>query len=370
METRFRQTPAFVPEHVAAPAAAPAPPALAPAPAVVLEGSVEAVLALQRTAGNQATIRALSRAVDERTATIEQHVAAIQESLGKVPDDKSTPEGADAIGAIFGRLAGLDMPLMLDVCARLRQLGALGQVATLLPQSTLDEATANRVQSAIDGVNGKAGTSAAGGDVDALDPGERDAVGAFGPAKVGTSGDDPDGNTYVVYSGLVKTYFMTTVEPKRRSSVWLANNPGNSDQLGGMGTGSAMKWGAHQFAIFATMTDGRKALWEKIQTKPNLQAYLNYHLGQQPEGGFADGNDPNTYLQHIQSKLSWAQFTTTPKEIEDKGASELLLDGFMTAEGIVPGKEISAGNAQASGSMTAAQQKTMTFYLKLLGLRS
>ena len=63
-----------------------------------------------------------------------------------------------------------------------------------------------------------------------------------------------------------------------------------------------MKWGAHQFAIFPSMSDGRKALFAKIETKPNLKAYLNYHLGQRKDGTFAEGNDPDSYLKHIQAK--------------------------------------------------------------------
>jgi hypothetical protein len=163
---------------------------------------------------------------------------------------------------------------------------------------------------------------------------------------------------------------MTKVEPKRRSSVWLANNPGNSDELGGMGLGAGMKWGSHTFAIFPTMDAGRKALWEKIKEKSTLRAYLNYHLGQQGDGSFPEGNDPNAYLKHIQDKLPWVKFETSPQEIDDKGASGDLLDGFMHAEGIVPGNTLKASDAQVSSSMSPKQQQTMTFYLKLLGLRS
>ena len=117
------------------------------------------------------------------------------------------------------------------------------------------------------------------------------------------------------------------------------------------------------------MGDGRKALFAKIETKPNLKAYLNYHLGQRKDGTFADGNDPDTYLKHIQAKAAWVQYATTPQEIKDKGAVEDLLDGFMNAEGIVEGNTIGTG-ATVSAGMTSAEQQTMTFYLKLLGVRA
>ena len=341
----------------------PAPPAAAPvvAPQVgaLPDSQVEVVLSLQRTAGNRATGRALGRTADERTEEIDRHAADVAAGLEQ--------ETADAHNAAFRILAGIDMKLLLDVLGRMRQQGTLGIVEAEVGAAELDDDARNRIKSALDALHGRAGTGE--GDVDALPAGERDTVGEFGPAKPGTSGDDPEKNTYVVYDGYIKTYFMTTVEPKRRSSVWLANNPGNSDQLGGMGYGTAMKWGAHQFAIFPSMGDGRKALFAKIETKPNLKAYLNYHLGQRKDGTFADGNDPDTYLKHIQAKAAWVQYATTPQEIKDKGAVEDLLDGFMNAEGIVEGNTIGTG-ATVSAGMTSAQQQTMTFYLKLLGVRA
>ena len=75
------------------------------------------------------------------------------------------------------------------------------------------------------------------------------------------------------------------------------------------------------------------------------------------------------YLKHIQAKAAWVQFTSTPKEIADRGSVEALLDGFMNAEGITEGN-ILTSSAQVSDSMTPSQQKTMTFYLKLLGIRA
>ena len=63
------------------------------------------------------------------------------------------------------------------------------------------------------------------------------------------------------------------------------------------------------------------------------------------------------------------QYATTPQEIKDKGAVEELLDGFMNAEGIVEGNVIGP-SATVSAGMTPAEQKTMTFYLKLLGVRA
>jgi hypothetical protein len=345
------------------PAHVPAP--QAPAPAVieqisaVPESQVEVVLSLQRTVGNRATGRALGRAGDPRTEEIDRHATDVAAGFEQ--------QTADAHNAAFRILAGLDMKMLLDVLARMRQQGTLATVEEELGASDLDDDARNRVQSALDALHGRAGTGE--GDVDALPAGERDAVGEFGPAKPGTSGDDPEKNTYVVYDGHIKTYFMTKVEPARRSSVWLANNPGNSDQLGGMGYGTSMKWGNHKFAIFPTMKAGRDALFEKIKTKPNLKAYLNYHLGQQTDGSFPEGNDPDKYLKHIQERVSWVQYTTTPQEIEDKKAVEGLLDGFMHAEGIVEGTVLTP-SATVSASMTPAQQQTMTFYLKLLGVRA
>jgi hypothetical protein len=349
------------PAHVPAPQA-PVPvaaPTAAPFVGALPESQVDAVLSLQRTAGNRATGRALGRKPDERTEEIDRHAADV--AAGLAQDD------AGAHDTAFAELAKLDMKLLLDVLARMRQQGTLHTVAAELGATALSEEDRNRIQSALDALQGRAGMGE--GDVDQLPAGERDTVGQFGPAKAGTSGDDPEGNTYVVYDGEIKTYFMTKVDKARRSSVWLANNPGNSDELGGMGLGSGMKWGKHTFAIFPSMAAGRKALFAKIETKPNLKAYLNYHLGQQTDGSFPEGNDPDAYLKHIQAKAPWVQYTTTPQEIKDKNAVEDLLDGFMNAEGIVEGTVLTTG-ATVSASMTPAQQKTMTFYLKLLGVRA
>ncbi len=68
--------------------------------------------------------------------------------------------------------------------------------------------------------------------------------------------------------------------------------------------------------------------------------------------------------------MPWAQFTTKTQEFEDRKAVEDLLDGFMTAEGIVEGNTLRAGTAAVTPGMAPTQQKTMTFYLKLLGLRA
>jgi hypothetical protein len=345
------------------PAHAPAPPAAAPVvlqPAGALpESQVDAVLSLQRTAGNRATGRALGRAADPRTEEIDRHAADVAAAFAQ--------ETADAHNSAFRILAGLDMKLLLDVLARMRQQATLSTVEAELGAAELDDDARNRIQSALDALHGRAG--AGDGDVNALPAGERDTVGEFGPAKPGTSGDDPEKNTYVVYEGSIKTYFMTTVEPKRRSSVWLANNPGNSDQLGGMGYGTSLKWGSHKFAIYPSMAAGRAALWTKIAEKPNLKAYLNYHLGVRADGTNADGNDPDTYLKHIQDKVKWVQYSSTPQEIEKAGAVDDLLNGFMKAEGVVEGTVLGP-DATVSPGMTPAQQQTMTFYLKLLGVRA
>jgi hypothetical protein len=385
MDTAIVETAAIVPEHALAPEAAPAPPAPAPEAPVSLLPTAETVLSLQRTAGNVATQRAIgvsldgrppesrlarsahavvARELDPKTAAIEKQATEISATLETIDEEKSTTDSDAGTQRIFSIIGGLAMADMLDLSARLNQMGLLARVEALIPRSGLDKARIDELNAAFAKVRGgQADTSALGGD-------DKKAVDAFGPAKPGTSGDDPDGNTYVVYSGEIKTYFMTKVEPKRRSSVWLANNPGNSDELGGMGLGAGMKWGNHTFAIFPSMDAGRKALWEKIKEKSTLQAYLNYHLGQQGDGSFPEGNDPNAYLKHIQAKLNWVKFETSPKEIEDRGGIDGLLDGFMNAEGIVPGNTLKAGSAAVEASMTPTQQQTMTFYLKLLGLRS
>ena len=107
-------------------------------------------------------------------------------------------------------LTRLDIKLLLDVLGRLGETGDLGAVNDALGATRLEDFHRNRIRSAIDAVMGRA--SAGEGRVEDLPDDERDVVGAFGAAKPGTSGDDPDGNTYVVYDGEVRTYFMTTVE--------------------------------------------------------------------------------------------------------------------------------------------------------------
>src|ERR1700754_4561103 len=214
---------------MAEPAHAPAAPVAAPSVvdqiAAVPDTQIETVLSLQRTAGNRATRRALGRAPDDRTEEIDRYA----DEVGKLCNEQT----GDSLTKAFEKLAGLEIKLLLDVLARLRQQGGLAPIEQELSGAGIADDARNRIQSALDALHGRAGSG--DGNVDDLSQGDRDAVGEFGPAKPGTSGDDPEKNTYVVYDGYIKTYFMTTVEPKRRSSVWLANNPGNSDQLGGMG---------------------------------------------------------------------------------------------------------------------------------------
>ncbi len=260
---------------------------------MLLEGQVDAVLSLQRTAGNRATIRAIGRKPDERTAEIERHADEV--TTGVQSQDAAAIEAAFAVlhAPRHQAAARRRRPPAPDRGARTRgQPPPTGRLRRVPPQPDPERASTPPWATPAPGA----------GDVEQLPENERDVVGEFGPAKPGTSGDDPEGNTYVVYDTHIKTYFMTKVEKSRRSSVWLANNPGNSDELGGMGLGVGHEVG--QAHVRDLPHDGRrpKALWEKIQTKDTLKNYLNYHLGQKTDGTFPEGNDPNAYLKHIQAK--------------------------------------------------------------------
>src|SRR5262245_36887045 len=106
-----------MPEPAHAPAAPVAAPSAVEQIAAVPETQVEAVLSLQRTAGNRATRRAIGRAPDERT-----------EEINRWADEIATlcNEGsADSFNQAYGKLAALDIKLLLDVLARLRQQAAL-----------------------------------------------------------------------------------------------------------------------------------------------------------------------------------------------------------------------------------------------------
>jgi hypothetical protein len=334
--------------------------------------TAERVLELQRAAGNAAvtTLLGVQREADPYTASVGLQATQVADALERLRDvdTQSTPDQdtSDRIDAAFRPLAGLSMQNMLDVLAVVKQRGAIAVAVELLPKAHLGDAVGNRIGAAIDAVARNTDL----GDASQLPGGQQAVLATFGPARPGTSGDDPDGNTYVVYDGYLRTYFMSGVEKARRSSSWLAHNPGNSDRIGSMGIGPGMKWGAHTFAVFSTLKAGRANLWQTMQTRETLGGYLGYHLGKQKDGSYADGNDPATYLEHIRKKAPWAQMDTRMAWVKEQGKQEELLDGFQLAEGGQPGNEIHASSATITASMSPAQQKTMRFYLRLLGIRA
>ena len=116
METWLRQTP-----HDAGTGArtrpAAAAPIAAPQVAALPESQVEAVLSLQRT-GGQPGDRARAGPEGGRTHRGDR---SPRRRRGRRP----RAEDADAHNAAFGILAGLEMKLLLDVLARMRQQGTL-----------------------------------------------------------------------------------------------------------------------------------------------------------------------------------------------------------------------------------------------------
>jgi len=306
----------------------------------------------------QAPSQTISRKPDVYTEWLNQQADVIRSGL-----DAGTREG---MHQAFDRLNSLNMQNMLDVLVILQQQKQLPELRVLLPECGLGEAAINRMKTAMDSVEQVSST-----DSSKLPPDQKKTVEAFGKASPGTSGDDPDRNTYVVYDGFIKTYFMTSVERKQRSSAWLANNPGNMDRTGDVvGIGKGMKWGKHTFAIFTTLDDGKAALRDHLLRYKTLDSYLNFHLGIRADGSNADGNNKTIYLQHIQAKAKFATASTNPQLLEAGQMSELL-EGFYNAEGSSrPGNILTSSDATIDDSMNPIQKKCMRFYQILLGLRA
>ena len=359
MESRFRQTPHDAGAVRSTDAPVPSPAVAAPVP-IALAGSVDAVIALQRTAGNQATGRALGRKLDERTAEIERHVGDVSAAV------ESHDEGM--IDTAFTGVARLDIKLLLDVMARLRQAGAIGEVKDALHRSRIEEFHRNRIHSAIDAALGQA--SAGEGRVEDLPEDERDVVGSFGPAKPGISGDDPEGNTYVVYDTGIKTYFMTTVEKSRGRPCGWPTTRGNSDQLGGMGLGTSMKWAAPQVRDLRD-DEGRphRAVGARSRSARRCAATSTTTSASRRTAPSPRGTTRRSTSSTSRRRCPGSRPRPRRRRSRIAARSEALLDGFMNAEGIVEGKILDS-NAQVTATMTPSQQKTMTFYLKLLGVRA
>ena len=180
-------------------------------------------------------------------------------------------------------------------------------------------------------------------------------------ARPGDWGEDPADNTWISHPDGIRTYWGTTVAKDRRSSAWLADNPGNADykkSITKRAIGS-FRWGrgVHDFAIYFSETDAAADLRERVATfsKSTMIDYLKTH----------DATDPNRYLQNMQKavpELNGSDPTTLWTGDDAQWAR--LMEGFKSAEGWVVGTTVT--KADVSTISTDPKDAALVAYYKTL----
>jgi hypothetical protein len=161
-----------------------------------------------------------------------------------------------------------------------------------------------------------------------------------GIARPGDWGEDPDNNTWIMQKEGIRTYFRTSIPGARRSSAWMANNPGNADYVKSItkrAVGS-FHWGkgVHDFAVYFDVDDGSADLRERVAAFQTIESYINAHLGNRE----ADNNDFDTYVTNMQSVVpDMSTSDPTSKWTTSPTAWNRILGGFKKAEGWDPSTE-------------------------------
>ena len=316
---------------VSAPVAAPPIPGAAPLPA----SQVDAVLSMQRTAGNRATARFLARdAADDEIEKIESEKLSIGDLIDRC---RMLPEAQrDAMIGKAGAHAGTTDEERLLACLLVAKF--TGKMKRADFQNTYGELLAklppNQRQVVLEAV-GKATygkTISEGVEVDKRSVNDIGMKGAPGSSlKVGEI-------VYVVVDGGVQFKTSKDGGPAGRN-----NNPGNITVNDAHPQAWAGDIGAYagrstdgRFAIFPTYAAGRAGAiaWAKKQGSRSLLEYFKvYAPGTEPP------NDPKTYATTVAAAVNAAlgeqkvTSDTTIEAIDALGAMQAFVDGQEKAEG-------------------------------------
>lgn len=188
-------------------------------------------------------------------------------------------------------------------------------------------------------------------------------------ARPGDWGEDPDGNTWVSQAEGIRTYFGTSVEKKRRSSAWLANNPGNADYVKSITKRAigSFHWGTgvHDFAIYFSVSDGSADLRERVKGFTTIGDHVRAHLGKNP----SDNNNFDVYITNMQKMVKVTPDDLTSKWTKDDAKWAELLEGYKSAELWLPGNTITAANV-GTVSTDPKQAAVVAYYRALLGVKT
>jgi len=190
----------------------------------------------------------------------------------------------------------------------------------------------------------------------------RDKSKATKPARPGDWGEDPAGNTWVMHLEGIRTYWTTTVEPKKRSSQWLGKNVGNFGYNPAVSKRAvaSFQWGNDYRATYFSESDSEADLRDNMRKSQTVRSYVEgHHLGA--------GDDPKTYYSNMQKKAKVNPDDPTSAWVDDDKKWKELFEAFRFAEGWIEGKTLTASTID-SASSKAEDAPQVAYYKTLLGV--
>jgi len=203
------------------------------------------------------------------------------------------------------------------------------------------------------------------------DPGKR-----RGPVRIGDWGEDPAGNTWVMHSEGIRTFWTSSVtrESGLRSAQWLGKNVGNfggNKAVAKRMTGS-FKWGRDNRAIYFSEEDSKADLFDAVDKSGTIGSYIrSKHTSK------AMGDDPEKYIEDLKNILA-ARKPPLQLSADDpvknwtgEGQSSskwlALVEAFRTVEGWTEGKTYNAGNIDTASSKPE-DAALVAYYKSVLGV--
>ncbi len=182
-------------------------------------------------------------------------------------------------------------------------------------------------------------------------------------ARPGDWGEDPAGNTWIAHPEGIRTYWRTNVAKDKRSSAWLADNPGNADYKKAITKRAigSFRWGhgVHDFAVYFSETDATADLQERVATfsKSTMTDYIRVH----------DATRPGEYLKNMQQAVPELKGSdTTTLWTGDDQKWTRLIEGFKSAEGWIVGTTVTKANV-ATISTDSKDTTLVDYYRTLVG---
>ena len=198
-----------------------------------------------------------------------------------------------------------------------------------------------------------------------------------GSVRPGDWGEDPEGNTWVMHSEGIRTYWTSSVtrESEKRSSQWLGKNVGNfggNPAVAKRMIGS-FKWGKDNRAIYFSEDDSKEDLYDAINNSTGtIGDYIRKkHTSKKM------GDNPESYIDHIKAKLAKQNLTFSGDDPAKSWAADhpggprwtALVEAFKTEEGWIEGETYNTGNIDTASSKPKGAV-LVPYYKSVLGAAS